>query len=127
ISSSAVATCADIASRRSMPNACSTHMNTEDFVRQRRDFHAHPKPAGGLRRGISVTRPRTIIPRPRGDVHLADVGELDGIANEIEQNLREALLVPEANGERLVQSDSVAARTVSTTLSMAYSLMFKVN
>src|SRR5262249_27312327 len=42
------------------------------------------------------------IPRARGDAHLTGVGELDGVANEIEQHLREALLVAEANWERLV-------------------------
>src|SRR5262249_32261372 len=42
------------------------------------------------------------VPRARGDAHLAGVGELDGVPNEIEQNLREALFVAEANGERLV-------------------------
>src|SRR5262245_18798151 len=42
------------------------------------------------------------IARARGDANLAGVGELDGIANEIEQHLREALFVPEANWERLV-------------------------
>src|SRR5262245_5818216 len=42
------------------------------------------------------------VPRARSDAHLAGVGELDGIPNEIEQHLREALLVSEANRERLV-------------------------
>src|SRR5262245_36488792 len=42
------------------------------------------------------------VPRARGDAHLAGVGELDGVAHEIEQNLREALFVAEANRERLV-------------------------
>src|SRR5215475_6718263 len=37
----------------------------------------------------------------RGDADFAGVGELDGIANEVEQHLREALLVPQANRERL--------------------------
>src|SRR5262245_8309391 len=41
------------------------------------------------------------VPRARGDAHLAGVGELDGIANEVEQHLREALFVSEANRERL--------------------------
>src|SRR5262245_41028528 len=42
------------------------------------------------------------VPRARGDADLAGVGELDGIANEIEQHLREALFVAEANGERFI-------------------------
>src|SRR5262249_43195160 len=33
------------------------------------------------------------VPRARGDAHLASVGELDGVAHEIEQHLREALFV----------------------------------
>src|SRR5262249_29408987 len=45
---------------------------------------------------------KVAIPRARGDAHLAGVGELDGVANEIEQHLREALFVSEANWERLV-------------------------
>src|SRR5215510_15891494 len=42
------------------------------------------------------------VPRARGDADLAGVGELDGIAHEIEQHLREALFVAEANRERLL-------------------------
>src|SRR5262245_64483547 len=42
------------------------------------------------------------IARARGDAHLAGVRELDGVANEVEQHLREALLVSKANRERLV-------------------------
>ena len=37
---------------------------------------------------------------------LASVGELDGVANEIEQHLREALFVPEAKWERFVHCRS---------------------
>ena|SRR5215813_2063425 len=66
------------------------------------------------------------------------VGELDGVLNEIEQHLREALLVAEPTGSDLSTevvsvsflfwaSDSVAPRTVSTTVSMAYSAMLRVN
>src|SRR5262245_47752656 len=40
--------------------------------------------------------------RRRGDTDLAGVGELDAVANEIKQHLREALFVPEANGKQLV-------------------------
>src|SRR5215467_15968929 len=38
----------------------------------------------------------------RGDAHLAGISELDGVPYEVEQHLREALFVPEANRERLV-------------------------
>src|SRR5262247_1965696 len=37
-----------------------------------------------------------------GDAHLARVGELDGVADEVKQYLREALLIPEANRDRFV-------------------------
>src|SRR5262249_8996480 len=36
------------------------------------------------------------------DAYLAGVGELDGVAHEVEQHLREALFVSEANRERLL-------------------------
>ena len=74
-----------------------------------------------------------------GDAHLARVGELDSVADEIEQHLGEALLIAEANGYKDLTTsvlstsflfwarDSVAERTVSTTLSIAYSAMFRVN
>ena len=39
---------------------------------------------------------------PDGDADFAGVGELDGLAHEVEQHLREALFVSEANRERLV-------------------------
>src|SRR5262245_63083863 len=42
------------------------------------------------------------VARARGDAHLAGVGELDGVTNEVEQYLREALFVSEANWKRLV-------------------------
>ena len=35
-----------------------------------------------------------------GHAHLAGVGELDGITNEVEEHLGEALLIAEANGQR---------------------------
>src|SRR5262245_60503893 len=41
------------------------------------------------------------ICRRRGDTDLAGVGELNGVANEVEQHLREALFVAEANWKRL--------------------------
>ena len=34
--------------------------------------------------------------------YLARVGELDGVADEVQQYLREALLIPEANRDRFV-------------------------
>src|SRR5215472_14577908 len=37
-----------------------------------------------------------------GDAHLARVGELDGVADEVQQYPREALLIPEANRDRFV-------------------------
>src|SRR5262249_21385902 len=42
------------------------------------------------------------IPRTRGDAHLAGVGELDRVPNEVQKHLREALLVSETDRERLV-------------------------
>src|SRR5215467_11341926 len=42
------------------------------------------------------------VARARGDAHYTGVGELDGISNQIEQHLREALLVAEANWKRFV-------------------------
>ena len=41
------------------------------------------------------------VHRCRRDAHLAGVGELDGVADEVEQHLREALLVAEADRQRL--------------------------
>ena len=37
----------------------------------------------------------------RGDAHLAGVGELDGVADEVEEHLGEALLVAQADRQRL--------------------------
>ena len=51
------------------------------------------------------------VPCARGDAHLAGVGEFDGVANEIEQHLGEALFVAEANGERLFGSCMVIIET----------------
>jgi hypothetical protein len=48
--------------------------------------------------GIGHRDGEVAVPRARGDAYLAGVGELDRVANEIEQYLREALLVAEANG-----------------------------
>src|SRR5262245_39787658 len=42
------------------------------------------------------------VPRACGDAHLAGIGKLDGVTDEVEQHLREALFVAEANRERLV-------------------------
>jgi len=46
------------------------------------------------------------VPRTRGDADFAGVGELDGITDEVEQHLRKALFVSEANRERLVHGRS---------------------
>src|SRR5215831_1344011 len=45
---------------------------------------------------------KVAVDRFGAHAHLARVGELDGVANEIEQHLREALFVAKANWERLV-------------------------
>jgi len=50
----------------------------------------HPKIA--LRLG-QFRQSKTAVARARGDAHLAGVGELDGVAHEVEQHLREALFV----------------------------------
>src|SRR5215468_2116130 len=52
--------------------------------------------------GVCYRDGEMAVPRARGDAHLAGVGELDGVADEVEQHLREALFVSEANGKRLV-------------------------
>ena len=41
------------------------------------------------------------IHRRRGDAHLARVGELDGVADEVEEHLREPLLVAPADRQAL--------------------------
>jgi hypothetical protein len=52
--------------------------------------------------GVCHRGGKVAVPRARGDAHLARAGELDGVAHEIEQNLREALFVAEANRRRPV-------------------------
>src|SRR5262245_27120654 len=42
------------------------------------------------------------VDRLRRDAYLASVGELDGVADEVEEHLGEALFVAKANWERLV-------------------------
>src|SRR5262245_33939605 len=70
--------------------------------------------------------------------HLTPGRELDGIADKVKQHLRESLFVARPMGRDLATSvlrasflfcasDSVADLTVSTTLSLAYSVMFRVN
>src|SRR5262245_32637965 len=54
------------------------------------------------RAGVAHGDGKTAIARACGDAHLAGVGELDGVADEVEQHLREALLVAETNRKRLV-------------------------
>src|SRR5215468_5623127 len=44
---------------------------------------------GYARAGVGHRDGEMAVPRARGDVHLADVGELDGVANQVEQHLRE--------------------------------------
>jgi hypothetical protein len=62
----------------------------------------------------------------RGNAHLARVSEFDRIADKVEEGRR--LATPVLSERTLVStSDSVAARTVSTTLSIAYSARFKLN
>ena len=41
------------------------------------------------------------VRRGGDDAHLAGVGELDGVADEVEEHLREALLVAQADRQRL--------------------------
>src|SRR5215470_4693527 len=50
--------------------------------------------------GVCYRDGEMAVPRTRGDAHLAGVGELDGIAHEVEEHLREALLVAEPDRER---------------------------
>src|SRR5215475_6998851 len=57
---------------------------------------------GYARPGVRHRDGEMAVPRARSDAHLAGVGELDGVANEIEQHLRQALFVSEANRERLL-------------------------
>src|SRR5262245_37047904 len=54
------------------------------------------------RAGVCYRDSETAVPRARSDAHLAGVGELDGVAHEVEQHLRKALFVSEANWKRLV-------------------------
>src|SRR5215467_15293048 len=57
---------------------------------------------GYARPGVRHRDGETAVARTRGDAHLAGVGELDGVAYEVEQHLREALFIAKANWERLV-------------------------
>src|SRR5262245_20103371 len=52
--------------------------------------------------GVCYRDGETAVSRRCGDAHLAGVGKLNGVPDEIEEYLREALFVPEANRERLV-------------------------
>jgi hypothetical protein len=46
---------------------------------------------------VSLTlRTKVAVGRSRRDAHFAGVDKLDGIANQIEQHLRESLLITEA-------------------------------
>src|SRR5262249_19022554 len=54
------------------------------------------------RPGIGHRDGEMAVARARGDADFARVGELDGIAHQVEQHLREALFVSEPDRERLV-------------------------
>src|SRR5262245_33362933 len=43
------------------------------------------------------------VDRLRRDAHLARIGEFDGVPDEIEEHLSQALLIAEANGHGLLQ------------------------
>ena len=47
--------------------------------------------------GVGDTDLKGTIPRRRADPHLTVVGEFDGIADEVEQDLGEALLITNAH------------------------------
>ena len=46
--------------------------------------------SSGMPGPVSVTETAKWVPRARGDADFAGVGELNGVANEVEQHLREA-------------------------------------
>src|SRR5262249_23143373 len=52
---------------------------------------------GDARSRVSHTHGKMAVYHGRADAHLTLVGELDGIANEVEEDLGEALLVADAN------------------------------
>src|SRR5262249_5207960 len=52
--------------------------------------------------GVCYRDGEVSMTRARGDAHFAGVSELDGVPNEVEQHLRETLLVAEANWKRLI-------------------------
>ena len=58
--------------------------------------------SGGMPGPVSLTATAKAAVRDAGhDAHLARVGELDGVADEVEQHLRQALLVAEAMRQAL--------------------------
>jgi hypothetical protein len=82
--------------------------------------------------GIAGAHGKVAIYCASADANLPGVRELNGVGDEIEQHLGQALLVAEAlrnlgfEGE-LAASDSVATITISTMLPNAYSPMFSLN
>jgi len=52
--------------------------------------------------GVCYRDGEMALPRARGDTHLTGVGKLDGITDQIEQYLGEALFVPETDRKRFV-------------------------
>jgi hypothetical protein len=56
---------------------------------------------GDAKTGISHTDVEMAVHRLRRHPYLAHVGELDGISDEVEEDMREALLITDANGKRL--------------------------
>ena len=100
--------------------------------------YARPLVLGDARPSVGHADSEVTSGGSRCHAHLARIRELDGVADEVEKHLGQTLLVAETNRQRLrhlclEQSflvsarDSVAARTVSTMLSIAYSAMFKLN
>src|SRR5215468_11272535 len=54
------------------------------------------------RPGVCYRDGEMAVPRASGDAHLAGVGELNGVAHEVEQHLSQVLFVAEPDRERLV-------------------------
>jgi hypothetical protein len=105
-----------LAYRRLDPNAAAVHLNdllgdgepeasaTSGLGQRVVDLMELLKDASALVIGNAWTRighadVEAAVDRLGSHAHLASVGELDGVANEIEQHLREALFVAEANGQ----------------------------
>ena len=52
--------------------------------------------------GVGCRVGEMALPRACGDAHLAGVGELDGVAHQVEQHLSQALFVAEPNREQFL-------------------------